>query len=431
MKKAIFILLLSTVLAYGQTIKQEFIDTDVANFWTAYDKIVQEKDTVNQYRLLQEYYLDKATPGLKSLMLVRNYTAKDYIGAIQNYPKFWQSIRNNTLSAKTHFREIESDVQKLKRLYPALKPAPIYFAIGAFRTNGTGHEGKILIGAETAMADSKTLIDELPEWRKPFYQNNSPIAGLSLLCSHEYLHLQQNELVDNLLSECLYEGVAEFVSCLATGRKSDVPAIEFGKTNREKVVAQFVSDMYKVTYDYNWIWGENMNEFKVRDLGYYIGYEICERYYKQSGNKAKAIAELIELDYHNEAAVERIVDGSKLFPKPVATLYADYEAQRPRVTGISPFENNSQKVHSGLTKITIHFSEPLNGQQTSVDVGPLGQDAFPALKGDRIWSADRQSWTIQADLQPNKKYQILISNNFRKIDGTRLKPYLVEFQTSE
>jgi hypothetical protein len=429
MKKAIAILFLISGFCYGQQFRQEFIDTDIANFWRAYDKIVVEKDTVKQLQVLQREYIDKATPGLKSLMLVRRYSAKEYWDAIRKYPKFWESIRGNTMSVAKHLPEIDSDIKKLQRLYPALKPVPIYFAIGVFRTGGTAHEGKVLIGAEASLADQKAIIDELPDWRKPFYSGNNPVSGLALLCTHEYIHTQQNELVENLLSKCLYEGVAEFVSCLATGKPSAVPAIAFGKANEKTVVARFVQDMYKMTYDYDWIWGENTNDLKVRDLGYYIGYEICERYYDQATDKSKAVAELISIDYRDEAAVERIVDASKLFPKPIAQLYAAYEAQRPTVIGVSPFESGST-IRPGFTKITVRFSEPLNGQHTSVDLGPLGQDAFPALKGDRIWSADRKSWTIEADLKPNKKYQILISNNFRNADGTRLKPYLIEFETA-
>lgn len=428
MKKLLLFFALYSYTVFGQT--QEFIDSDIQNFWTAYDKILKTTDTVRQYQILQTDYLDRATPGLKSLQLVRNYTPKSYLESIKSYPRFWQSIRKNTLSANKHFPEIEADLSKLKALYPNLKAVPIYFSVGAFRTGGTVYDGKVLIGVEASLADQTAVIDELPDWRKPFYKNNNPVAGLPLLCTHEYIHSQQKEMVGNLLSKCLYEGVAEFISCLATGKKSDVPAIAFGKANQQKVAGRFISDMYKMTHDSDWIWGENTNEFKMRDLGYYIGYEICERYYERAHDKKKAVAELIELDYRNEAAVEHIVDGSGLFPKPVAQLYADYEASRPTVVEVKPFGSNTDEVRPMLTNITVHFSEPLNGYNTGVDFGPLGQDAFPAIIGDRTWSADARSWTFQADLKPGKKYQILISNNFRKADGTRLKPFLIEFSTT-
>ncbi|MEG2102245.1 MAG: Ig-like domain-containing protein [Flavobacterium sp.] len=423
--------LITAKLSFSQTVDQKFVSTDIDNFWNAYDKIITEKDTTKQYSFLKELYIDKATPGLKSLIEVRNYTSKNFIDAINKYPKFWNSIRPNTLSVKEVYPEIEADIKKLKEAYPDLKPSTIYFSIGAFRTNGTIQNDRILIGSELSLADETTVIDELPAWRQNFYKEYNPRKNIALLCTHEYVHTQQKELVENLLSMCLYEGVAEFISCKVTGKKSSSPAIEFGKSNQEKVINQFIADLYIMSNNYNWLWGENRNDLKIRDLGYYIGYEISERYYNLSKDKAKAIKTLIELDYHNEKEMEQIVDASKLFPKSVKKLNQDYEKQRPTVLTISGFKNGSKKVKSGLRDITITFSEPLNGRNTGIDFGPLGKEFCPKLSPERNWSSDKKTWTFKADLLPNKKYQILITSNFRKQNGVRLKPYLIEFQTAE
>jgi hypothetical protein len=100
------------------------------------------------------------------------------------------------------------------------------------------------------------------------------------------------------------------------------------------------------------------------------------------------------------------------------------------VTGIKQFKNNSNNVSPNIKEITIEFSEPLNGYNTGIDFGDLGQDAFP--KNDvtkRFWSGDNKSWTISVNLEPNKKYQLLISNNFRTKNNIPLKQYLIEFET--
>lgn len=433
MKKAFLVIIISslTSVSFAQKIKQSFVSTDIDNFWIAYDEIISTKDSIKQYSLLKELYLNKGTQGLKSLIEVRNYTDKDFVDAINKYPKFWNSIRLNTLNAKSLYPEINSNIQKLKKAYPELKPSTIYFTIGAFRTGGTTHGYKVLIGSEVSLADKTTIIDELPIWRQPFYKTQNPINEIALLCTHEYIHTQQKEIVHNLISMCLYEGVAEFISCKVTDKKSDAPAIEFGKANQKIVIDKFVSDLFIMTNNYSWLWGENLNDLKVRDLGYYIGYEICERYYNLSKDKTKAIKELIELDYTNEKEIERIVNITKLLPKTLEELNYDYEKQRPTVIQMTPFENGSQVVKSGLTKITIIFSEPLVTYITGVDFGPLGQEYFPKIKPERVFGEDGKSWTFEADLKPNQHYQILISNNFRKENGVRLKPYLIDFKTAD
>jgi Predicted Zn-dependent protease (DUF2268) len=433
MRKLILVIISLTLTAetYSQSFKQKFETTDIGNFWKAYDKIISVKDSIKQIQYLKELYIDKGTDGLKSLIEVRNYTDKEIIEWMIKYPKFWNSLKPNTLKVKTLFPLINSDIQKLKKIYPELKLSTIYFSIGAFRTGGTTQGNRVLIGSELSLADRKTFIDELPNWRQEFYKTQNPIKEIPLLCTHEYIHTQQKELVENLISMCLYEGVAEFISCKATGKKSDAPAIEFGKANQKIIIDKFVSDLFIMTNNYNWMWGENRNDLKVRDLGYYIGYEICERFYNLSKDKTKAIKELIELDYTNEKEVERIVDITKLLPKTLEELNKDYEKQRPTVIILTPFENGSQTVKSGQTKITITFSEPLVKYNTGLDYGPLGQEYFPKIKPERVFGEDGKSWTFEADLKPNQHYQILISNNFRKQNGVRLKPYLLDFKTAD
>ncbi len=411
--------------------KQEFVSTDVANFWKAYDQINQTEDTLLQEQLLKELYLDKASPGLKDLIAVKRYTNKDFLTGITSYPEFWSSVKANTLKTKDHQKAINADIEKLKKLYPDLDPATIYFTIGAFRSNGTIKGKNVLISSELALASNDVKVQELPEWRQPFFADYKPLENLALLCTHEYIHTQQNELVENLLSTCLYEGVAEFVSCKATGKASNSPAISFGKQNEKKVVNKFLEDLYVAENMYNWLWGENRNELKVRDLGYYIGYEISERYYEQATDKTLAIKELIELDYHDENEVERIVDATNLLPKPVQQLYDEYENSRPTVKAIKEFENGSKEVDPSTKSISLTFSEPLNGLNTGLDFGPLGKEVYPKVDNStRKWGADNASYSFGVSLEAGKKYQIQVSN-FRSEKGLRLKPYLIEFETKK
>ena len=428
----ILFLLVQTFISVGQIKTLQFVTTDIDNFWNAYDKINSTTDSTLQYKYLRQLYLDKGTQGLKNLIEARGYTEDEFIKWTTKYPNFWKSLKPNTLSAKDIFPKIESNIKKLNSIYPNLKYYPIYFSVGAFGTNGTILNGTVLIGTELSLTDSTTNIDELPEWRKNYYKVNNPRKDLPLLCTHEYVHTQQKDMVYNLLSQCLYEGVAEFVSCKATGEKSTAPAIEYGKANTKIVMDKYIVDMFTGHKNSNWLWGDNTNELKVRDLGYYIGYEICERYYNLSKDKLKGIKELIELDYTNEKEVEKIIESTKLFPKTLNNLYKDYDKQRPTVVSITQFKNGSKNVKPGLTKITINFSKSLSKQKTSIDYGPLGENNFPKINREtRIFSDDGKSWTFEAELLPNKRYQILIQNNFQLINGVGIKEYLIDFITTK
>lgn len=414
---------------------QKIINDDVYRFWKAYDKITKTRDSALQKKILEDLYFSKGTEGLLAIRKARNYTSEDYINLITNYPKFWNSVRKNTLKSKNFKKELNRGIEKFREIYPELKPANIYFTIGALRAGGTFLENRVLIGSEIAMTDKSTITDEFPDnirkARRKFF-DSEPIKDLVLLNIHEYVHTQQKPTADNILSYVINEGVAEFVSTKALNLPSAPPAIDYGKKNSEKVRAKFEEEMFNPNTLYKWLWGDSPNDFGVRDLGYYIGYQICENFYHQAEDKNEALKKMIELDYSNETEIENFVKKSKFFSKSLDDLYQDYENIRPTVLGVKQFKNNSKNVNPKINEITVEFSEPLNGYNTGIDFGDLGQNAFP--KNDvtkRYWSKDHTSWTIPVTLEPNKKYQLLIGTSFRTDKNIPLKHYLIEFETGE
>jgi SMC interacting uncharacterized protein involved in chromosome segregation len=118
----------------GQVIQQKVFTSDIDNFWRAFDSIQTTKDSLKQHHFIQALYIDKGTEGLKAFMKARDYTAELWVELINKYPKFWRSIRPNTLTVKSKAKEIEQSIKKLKMLYPDLKEAKIYFTIGGLRS---------------------------------------------------------------------------------------------------------------------------------------------------------------------------------------------------------------------------------------------------------------------------------------------------------
>lgn len=426
----LFTLVIFTSCTQKPDVNQEIYTTDIDNYWIAYDKIKATNDTIIQYQYINDLFIDKGTVGLKNIMTARNYTAKEYVDAINNYPEFWTSIRENTYQSKEYNHRITESVQQLKNIYPDLTLVPIYFTIGSLRTGGTILDKTVLIGSELSFADKSTVIDELPEWRQPFFQDYTPIEGVELLCVHEYIHTQQAELIDNLLTYCLYEGVAEFVSTKALGVPSNVPAIQFGEDNEKVVKERFEEDMFVSQNTYNWIWGENQNELKVRDLGYYIGYAICENYYDKAKDKTAAIKEMIELDFSKEEQVEAFVDASNFLSDSLSLLFDKYEKSRPTVLTIEPSVNDDENVSSTLKKITLHFSTPMNKEHRGFDLGPLGVENVLRVQNVIGFSEDGKSFAFEVELEPNKKYQSLVTNRFVSEGGVPLKPFLINFKTA-
>lgn len=246
------------------------ITTDVNNFWQAYDKIVTTKDTLAQIDYLNRLFLNKATLGQKAMIQARNYVVKDYIDAINQRQNYFNAIRNNTLKANDYAETITKKVESLKKLYPSLRPTDIYFTMGAFRSGGTTLANMVLIGSEITMSEEH-------------------LDNLVFTNIHEYIHTQQKSTVcDNLLGQSVMEGVAEFLTEKAMATKSTLPAIAYDRQNVDQVKAVFVKQMFNIDYGF-WLYNNVENVFKVRDLGYYVGYAIAESYYAKAKDKLQAI----------------------------------------------------------------------------------------------------------------------------------------------
>ena len=410
---------------------QSIVTSDIDHFWEAYDKIIASKDSAEQYQYLQSLFLDKGSPGLKAFMEARGYTPASYIEVINSYPLFWSSIRENTYEAKSYAKALELEVAKIEKLYPDLKPAKVYFTIGALMSNGTTMDSLVLFGAELALADENTVTKEFPDTRghlRPYFDGN-PIKQITFLASHEFVHTQQKITVGNhLLPQCVIEGVAEFVAVKARKKPSPTPAISYGEANTDQVRHRFQKEMFS-PYTNNWLYNSFENEFETRDMGYYIGYAICEKYYDKADDKAQAIKEMIELDYNDDKALGKFVDQSEWFFQPLNELRARYEADRPEIIGVGPFKNGSQNVNPALTEITILFSSPMDERFRGFEYGPLGEDHVLRVVDFKGFSEDRTSATIEVKLERGKHYQLILSPVFRDKEGVPLKSYIIDVKT--
>ncbi|WP_184467988.1 Ig-like domain-containing protein [Pedobacter sp. AK013] len=387
------------------------ITTDLDHFWQAYDKISSTKDTSLQYNYLKNLFLEKGTPGQKAMIQARNYTPKEYLDAITQKQTYFNSIRSNTLKAKDYAKAIALKINKLKQLYPALKPAEIYFTVGAFRSGGTTMGKMVLIGSEIAMAQEH-------------------LDNLVFTNIHEYVHTQQKTNIgDNLLAQCVLEGVAEFVSEKVMAIPSTLPALAYGKAHNESIKQAFALQMFNTGNGF-WLYSNAENQFGIRDLGYYVGYAIADQYYTKAKDKTKAISEMIELDYNNIEALATYVDQSGYFDQTVKQLKDGYEKSRPFVVSATP-EEIADLGDTLNYKFKVVFSKPMDRRFRNFDFGPLGKENAMFIKNFIGFSADGVTAEFDVQLKPNRQYQIVLGESFRDLNGVKIKPYLIDFKTRD
>lgn len=301
--------------ASAQASRIEIVDDDIARFWTAYDAVRAETDPVRQAALFQQLYIEPGALGLRAFMTAKGYTVETYLDVIRRYPRYWDSIRPRTARASRGLAGLEGHLDRFRQIYPELRPATVYFEIGALRSSGTTLDDKVLIGAEMASGDSDVDISDMPPRLQAFmtgYLASRPLESLDLLIVHEVVHTQQKGERRTLLAQAVYEGVADFVAEQVTGRLPNLPYVAYGPANDAAIRAAFQRDMAGDDFS-GWLYNSTDNPFGTRDLGYYVGYAIASRYHARAADKQAAVRAMIELDYSDQAAVDRFVRDSGYF----------------------------------------------------------------------------------------------------------------------
>lgn len=294
---------------------------DVTRFWTAFDAIRASAGPAEKRRALLREYIEPGTPGLQAFMQAKGYTPECYLDAIERYPKFWASVRAGTLALADKTADAPQRIAALRKLYPPLRPATVYFAIGCLNSSGTTLGDKVLIGAELAGGGPDTDVSEMPEPRQRNLRNyfaTRPADGLPLLLVHEYVHTQQKGPGPTLLAQAIYEGAADFVAERATGQLPPLDYVRYGRQNEARLKRDFRAEMHETSYA-KWLYNAPDPRYGVRDLGYYMGYAIVRDYYARARDRKRALREIIELDCTDQAAVEAFLQRSGFYADDAAT----------------------------------------------------------------------------------------------------------------
>jgi hypothetical protein len=297
----ITLLLLSSLSLLAQS--DDFIITeDIERYWEAYDQLANCKTTEDSIVAFQTLYIDRASEGLQAFIKTRDYSAKEYVYQARKAPKYWASIRENTLSIQEKLPELRSVYAAYKKAFPDHTPPKTCFAIGSLRSAGTVQEGYLLIGTEMIATDSNTVKTELTPWQQSVLPETFEVRSI---IAHEYVHALQNfgvgKALDFLTRRTLFftliEGSADFLAQHIAGGTINGPIHHFGLQNEAQVWEKFEQDVF-TNNSTRWVYngGSETYDFPA-DMGYFVGARICESYYNQAEDKEQAIQDILELKH--------------------------------------------------------------------------------------------------------------------------------------
>ncbi|MBS1797058.1 MAG: hypothetical protein JSS81_24740 [Acidobacteria bacterium] len=299
MKKALILTLGIWLLAAavcGQNTNPEtakIVTSDIDLFWKAYDKAKPE----NNLNVFRDEYLRKGSVGLRDFTKLRIGSSCALVGTIEAAPQYYAALREPSLKVAAYEPQLRASFRRLKELYPEAVFPDVYFMIGRMNSAGTVSPNGLLIGVDMFGKNAGAPLDGLTDWHKAVV---APTDRIPFIVAHELIHFEQkfpgagNDGEWPLLGKALNEGGADFVGELIAGGNINPHLHEYGNPRERELWLDFKKEMDGKKIE-NWLYQGNDAKDRPADLGYYIGYKICESYYKNAKDKKQAVKDILEI----------------------------------------------------------------------------------------------------------------------------------------
>ena len=274
----------------------KIVTEDVDRFLQLYPKLLQK----NADEVLWKEYIAGGSNGLKTFFSVRMNSRSDLVlNKIRSHKNFYAGLEPLAKQLPYFNEQIKKAAEKLEELYPDAIFPPIYFLIGNLNAAGTpdGGAGQ-LVGLEFFSNYNGRDTSELTTWEKSVLSDTSRLVGVVV---HEMIHVQQkNNFGGSVLEKCFTEGAADFVTYLLLGKIILPRQHAYGNAHEKEIFQRFLKEKNSNDLSY-WMYNMQMEEQGIpSDLGYYVGFKICEAYYAKQTDKVKAIRDILErTDFEN------------------------------------------------------------------------------------------------------------------------------------
>jgi len=159
-------------------------------------------------------------------------------------------------------------------------------------SGGTASDNGLLMGAEMFTRAAGVPTGELNDWQKNAIMEQREIPPL---VAHESIHFQQTfPTQTSLLCQSLKEGGADFLGELVSGRliARMRETHQWANARERQLWEEFQKDMDGGAFS-RWFYASSGKDGRPVDLGYWIGYKISEAYYKNAGDKKRAVQEML------------------------------------------------------------------------------------------------------------------------------------------
>lgn len=272
--------------------RARLVTSDIPAFWRVFDKATLQ----NAADLFQRDYIDPGSAGLHDFLKARIQNGRALAATVASRPHYYAAIRDSTLSVDgdTAVKDaIRASFRRLKEIYRDAVFPDVYFVIGRMNSAGTVSSNGLLIGVEMNARRDDTPVEELDDWARAV---TGQIANLPHIVAHELIHIQQSQERgrETVLQQSLKEGSADFLGEKISGGIINRVQRTYGGAHQQALWTEFQKDMAGTDVSH-WLYQGDRSKDRPADLGYYIGYKICEAFYNRTADKREAVRRILHV----------------------------------------------------------------------------------------------------------------------------------------
>lgn len=278
---------------------------DVENLNRASEMFRQLEKAANRgdsISLIQRLYLDKGDKEFQKFVRSKRLTALGLYQSIRSYPKFYTSLINQEIDLDNLEEKITEIGRIFSEKFRSYREPKIFLLLGNLGTGGTASGNSIFVCWEM-LSNSQVDKSELPEYLRRITEKGDLITYVA----HEMVHTLQKgfpiyELFgmikhrrNSLLHACIVEGSADYITHYLFGINLNKGVRDIAYQQKDILWKKFNESIKNRPFDHgDWLYRFVPKDGSPPDLGYFMGFLICESYVARSSDKNKALNDLIK-----------------------------------------------------------------------------------------------------------------------------------------
>ena len=299
------LILLLTLLVfnfYSCEANQNIDISQVDNFKITLRKLKDANTKQDSINVINQYYINGSNKYIRRFLESKKITAITIYDNLKAFPKFYESLRNTSINIKYLTDTLNKINSIFQDYFENFKKPNIYIVVGNLSVGGTIKGNDVFICIEMVSDNGINDRSELP----PYLQKITNKANLITYICHETVHTLQTGFPlsdvwgmirhkkNSLVSACIVEGSADYVIYHLFGMNLNENLRQYVNDNKTELWKKFRNDIEKSPFQYNdWIYKYVPRDGRPADIGYFLGFQICESYASKSLDKRKALNEMI------------------------------------------------------------------------------------------------------------------------------------------